>query len=142
VMLESSGLRYQSRSDNLPIAHDTQVLLGDSMGEMFAYYAACDVAIIGGSLLLHGGQNLIEACSLGKPVIAGPHTYNCMDTTQWAIEAGAALRVQDAQNALVAAIDLLHDPQRMKRMGEAGIAFTRAHQGATLKALDLIKFRA
>jgi 3-deoxy-D-manno-octulosonic-acid transferase len=52
------------------------VLLGDSMGEMFAYYAACDCAFIGGSLLPLGGQNLIEACALGKPVLVGEHTFN------------------------------------------------------------------
>jgi hypothetical protein len=55
---------------------DADVLLGDSMGEMFAYYAACDLAFIGGSLLPLGGQNLIEPAALGKPVLIGPHTFN------------------------------------------------------------------
>jgi hypothetical protein len=59
-------LRVQRRSENAPVAAQTQVLLGDSMGEMFAYYAACDVAFVGGSLLDYGSQNLIEPCAVGK----------------------------------------------------------------------------
>ena len=61
ALLDKHGVRYQRRSENAAIRAGTQVLLGDSMGEMFAYYAACDVAFIGGSLLPFGGQNLIEA---------------------------------------------------------------------------------
>ena len=61
------------------------------MGEMFAYYAACDIAFIGGSLLPLGGQNLLEACAVGKPVVIGPHTFNFEEATEHAIEAGAAI---------------------------------------------------
>ena len=64
---------------------DTQVVLGDSMGEMFAYYASCDIAFIGGSLLPFGGQNLIEACAVGTPVLIGPHTYNFAQATELAV---------------------------------------------------------
>ena len=60
---------------------------------MFSYYASCDVAFIGGSLLPLGGQNLIEACSMGKPVLIGPHTFNFEQATEMAIAAGAALMV-------------------------------------------------
>ncbi len=67
ALIEKHGLRMQRRSANAAIAAETQVVLGDSMGEMFAYYAACDVAFIGGSLLPFGGQNLIEACAVGVP---------------------------------------------------------------------------
>ncbi|MFP5506448.1 MAG: 3-deoxy-D-manno-octulosonic acid transferase, partial [Gammaproteobacteria bacterium] len=72
-LIEATGLRYQRRSslDNAPLAADTRVLLGDSLGELFAYYAACDVAFVGGSLAPLGGQNLIEAASVGRPVLVG-----------------------------------------------------------------------
>ena len=73
---------------------DVNVLLGDSMGELGAYYAASDLAFIGGSLLPLGGQNLIEACAAGVPVLIGPHTFNFTQATNDAIAEGAALRVQ------------------------------------------------
>ncbi len=140
ALLERHALPFQRRSANQPIATETCVVLGDSMGEMFAYYAACDVAIIGGSLLPFGAQNLIEACAAGRPVIIGPHTYNFAEAAQLAIDAGAALQVEDARGALAAARELLRDPARARRVAQAGLDFTRGHQGATDKIIALLKF--
>lgn len=142
ALLAREGVPYQRRSADQPIAAATRVVLGDSMGEMFAYYAACDVAIIGGSLLPFGAQNLIEACAVGKPVIIGPHTYNFADAAQLAIAAGAALQVEDARGALAAARELLLDPARAQRIAHAGLEFVRKHQGATARVVELIKVRA
>ncbi len=97
ALLQQRGHKVQRRSENRPIEADTRIVVGDSMGEMFAYYAACDVAFIGGSLLPLGGQNLLEACAVGRPVIVGPHTFNFEDATNGAIQAGAAIRVSDAE---------------------------------------------
>jgi len=140
ALLERERVPFQRRSADQRIAAETRVVLGDSMGEMFAYYAACDVAIIGGSLLPFGAQNLIEACAVGRPVIIGPHTYNFNEAAQSAIDVGAAMRITDARAALAAAIELLRDPARAQRMAQAGLEFTRGHQGATAKVVDLIKF--
>ena len=139
ALLERHAMPFQRRSAGRPIAAQTRVVLGDSMGEMYAYYAACDVAIIGGSLLPFGAQNLIEACAVGRPVIIGPHTYNFAEATQLAIDAGAALRVEDARGAIAAARELLPDPARAQRMALAGLHFARSHQGATARVIDLIK---
>ena len=76
-------------------------MLGDTLGELTAYYAAADVAFVGGSLLPLGGQNLIESIALGAPTLVGPHTFNFADATAEAVTARAALRVDDA-DALVA----------------------------------------
>jgi 3-deoxy-D-manno-octulosonic-acid transferase len=119
---------------------ETRVLLGDSMGEMFAYYAACDVAFIGGSLLPFGGQNLIEACATGKPVLFGPHTYNFSEAAGSAVAAGAALRVANADELMQEAQRLLRDPGAAQRMGEAALAFVKSHQGATQRVLDLARW--
>ena len=108
------------------------------MGEMFAYYWACDVAFVGGSLLPHGGQNLIEACAVGKPVIVGPHTFNFEEATERAIEAGAALRVADAQALASALLKLLSDQARAREIGDNGRRFTEAHRGATEKTLTML----
>ena len=140
ALLERKGVPYQRRSTGQAIAAQTRVVLGDSMGEMFAYYAACDVAVIGGSVLAFGAHNLIEACAVGRPVILGPYTYNFAEATQFAAEAGAALRVEDARGAIAAAGELLRDPARAQRMAQAGLAFARRHQGATEKILGMLKF--
>jgi 3-deoxy-D-manno-octulosonic-acid transferase len=137
-LLEARAVRFQRRSEDAPVRPDTRVVLGDSMGEMFAYYAACDVALVGGSLLPLGGQNLLEACAVGKPVIVGPHTFNFEEATESAIAAGAALRVADAFQALQAACELLDDLSRARAMGEAGRRFAEAHRGATQKTLALL----
>lgn len=140
ALLERERVPFQRRSTGQRIAAESRVVLGDSMGEMFAYYAACDVAIIGGSLLPFGAQNLIEACAVGRPVIIGLHTYNFAEAAQHAIDAGAALQVVDARGAFAAASELLRDPARLRRMAQAGLDFTRSHQGATARVVDLIKF--
>lgn len=115
-----------------------RVVLGDSMGEMFAYYAACDVAYIGGSLLPLGGQNLIEAALLGKPVLIGPHTFNFAQSSNDAVAAGAAVRVPDAETMLAAAVDLLADPLRLEDAGKSALAFAQQHQGATGRTVLLL----
>ncbi|HEY6093523.1 MAG TPA: lipid IV(A) 3-deoxy-D-manno-octulosonic acid transferase [Gallionellaceae bacterium] len=131
-------LTLQRRSDEQPVAPETQVWLGDSMGEMFAYYMACDIAFIGGSLLPFGGQNLIEACSMGKPVLIGPHTYNFAEASRMAVETGAALRIESATELGDKLQELFRQPGRMTRMGRAGMEFVRANRGATETAVTLI----
>ena len=135
ALLAQRGIRFQRRSGERPVAPETQVVLGDSMGEMFAYYAACDLAFIGGSLLPFGGQNLIEACAVGKPVLVGPHTYNFIQASQFAITSGAAVRVQDASELAQTMQNLFSNPGQMEKTGEAGLRFVSANRGATEQAL-------
>ncbi|MDD5058976.1 MAG: lipid IV(A) 3-deoxy-D-manno-octulosonic acid transferase [Sideroxydans sp.] len=135
ALIEQHGLRMQRRSTNVAIAADTQVVLGDSMGEMFAYYAACDVAFIGGSLLPFGGQNLIEACAVGKPVFIGPHTYNFAQVTEFALACGAALRINNTDDLLLQLDALLHETKRLQQMGRDGERFVCDNRGATERAM-------
>ena len=121
------------------LSEDTQVLLGDSMGEMYMYYAACDVAFVGGSLVALGGHNLIEACAMGKPVLTGPHTFNFSEITDQAIAADAAIRVADAQDVMKKAQALLDDTQTRIQMGENAYAFFLQHQGATDRTLQVLR---
>jgi 3-deoxy-D-manno-octulosonic-acid transferase len=139
-LLEARGVRFQRRSANAAVSADIRVVLGDSMGELFAYYAACDVAFIGGSLLPLGGQNLIEACAAGKPVLIGPSTYNFAETTELAMGAGAAIQVPDAKALAQEAGRLLRDPAAAQRMARAALAFANAHRGATAKVMAMLKF--
>ena len=139
ALIAARGLRLQRRSAGGPIVPDTAVLLGDSMGEMFVYYAACDVVLMGGSFLAYGAHSLIEPCALGKPVIIGPSTYNFAEATDAAVAAGAAMRAADMAQAMVLALQLSADPVRCQRMGESGLLFTAAHRGATARVLELIQ---
>ena len=139
-LLESRGIPYQRRSSGKAVSPETRVVLGDSMGEMFAYYTACDIAFVGGSLVPLGGQNLIEACAAGKPVLVGPSNYNFSEATERAVEAGAAIRVADAAELAREAARLLRDPAAVARMSRAASAFAEAHRGATARTLELITF--
>ena len=138
-LLTRRGLRIQRRSDDQPIRADTQIVLGDSMGELFAYYGACDIAFIGGSLLPLGGQNLLEACAVGTPVLIGPHTFNFAEATRLAVEAGAAIQVPDSAGLGEALTRLLREPARRESMGDAGVALMKQHQGATERTLSLLR---
>ncbi len=129
-LLRSRGVPFVRRSDNAPVPSDVGVLLGDSMGELGAYYAAAEAAFVGGSLLPLGGQNLIEPIAAGCPTIVGPHTFNFAEATRTAIAAGAAIEVGDA-TALIGTVAALIDvPARREQMRAAALAFHVAHQGA------------
>jgi 3-deoxy-D-manno-octulosonic-acid transferase len=124
------------RSEDRPTAPDVRVVVGDSMGEMLAYYEAADVVIMGGSLLAFGSQNLIEPCALGRAVIVGPSTYNFEEASASAIAAGAAVRVASADAAIDAALGLSADASRRSAMGEKARAFVAAHRGAVQRLVQ------
>jgi 3-deoxy-D-manno-octulosonic-acid transferase len=139
AMLEKRGLAFARRSANQPVPADCRFVLGDSMGEMFAYYAASDLALIGGSLLEYGAQNLIEAAAVGAPILIGPSSFNFAEATTLAIEAGAAVRVKDANDAVAQAAMILADADTRRRMSEAGRNFSAAHTGATRRTMALVE---
>jgi 3-deoxy-D-manno-octulosonic-acid transferase len=125
------------------ISPATQVWLGDSMGELFAWYATADVAFIGGSLKDYGSQNLIEACAVGTPVLLGPSTFNFTQAAKEAVACGAALPIQDADDLVRQVLRLLDEASAERvtvrqNMREAGLAFARRHRGATALSADLI----
>ena len=116
-----------------------RIHLGDTMGEMAFYYAACDVAVIGGSFLPLGGQNLIEALGAGAPVVVGPSMFNFAEATRLALEAGAAIQVADAAAAIQRAAQLLADRERRVAMAAAGRKLCEAHRGATARHLEVLR---
>ena len=116
-----------------------KVYLDDTMGEMPFYYAGCDVAVIGGSFLPLGGQNLIEALASGAPVVTGPSMFNFAEATRLALEARAAIQAGDAAGALRAALELVRDPARREQMAAAGRRLCEAHRGATARHLTVCR---
>lgn len=123
-------------ADTIP--RDTRIVLGDSMGEMFMYYAACDIAFIGGSLEKLGGQNLIEACAVGKPVLIGQHTFNFEAITEDAIASNAAIRISSATELMQRANELLADKPLRQTMSEHAQRFAERQHGATERTMALL----
>jgi len=139
ALIRSRFSHWQRRSDGQPIANSTRMLLGDSLGEMAAYYAFSDVVLMGGSFLDFGAHNLIEPCAAGRPVIVGNSTYNFAEAADAAIASGAAQRADNVTQAVEVAVHLAEDDALRQHMGEAGIAFTAAHRGATQRVVDMLK---
>ena len=138
ALLARVGVRWQRRSelaDPATLAPDRRWLLGDSMGEMARYYGAADVALLGGSFEDFGGQNLLEACAAGVPVIAGPSVRNFEQAVSDAVEAGAACRVAGPEAAVAQARHWLAQPRERDRRGAEARAFVAEHQGATERTL-------
>jgi len=151
-VIHSAGLKFRRRTEWPETPKDCSrldVVLGDSMGEMPMYYSAADLVLMGGSLLPFGGQNLIEACAAGCPVLLGEHTYNFQQASLDAIQAGAAKRIDGdllwgesiaLQEALKA---LLLNVAELSKMSTAAKTYSIEHQGATkrlLAALDQKNF--
>lgn len=128
------------RTENRPeIGADVDVYLGDTMGELSLMYACSDVAFVGGSLEPLGGQNILEPCALGVPVVFGPHMFNFPDISCWTIKEGAGRMVQDVEELELVVAELLANPSLRDEMGGKGISFINAHRGALDKNHELIK---
>ncbi|MDP3538455.1 MAG: lipid IV(A) 3-deoxy-D-manno-octulosonic acid transferase [Azonexus sp.] len=137
-LLKQQHQNFVRRSAGLPES-DTHIWLGDSMGEMAAYFTLADLAFIGGSLLPLGGQNLIEAAACGCPVLVGPHTFNFLQATEDAISAGAARRIESPEELGLTVNRLLQEKSELASMRESAHHFARAHQGATQRTLAFIE---
>ncbi|PNA01663.1 MULTISPECIES: lipid IV(A) 3-deoxy-D-manno-octulosonic acid transferase [unclassified Pseudomonas] len=124
------------RSAGDAVTAQTQVLLGDTMGELLFLYALADIAFVGGSLVPTGGHNPLEPAALALPVLMGPHVFNFLEISAMLREAGALQQVDDAEGLAAAVRRLVELPQDARRMGEAGRAVMRANQGALQRLLD------
>ncbi len=122
-------------SSSLACCKNADVLLGDSLGEMAWYYSQAQVAIVGGSFAALGGQNFIEACALGVPVIVGPHTRNFEQAVSDALAEGAALRANNAETAVKQAMQLLEDSTQRQRMADAGHHWVQKHTGSVQRVM-------
>ena len=141
AILDQNDIAYKRKTllNNTALEANIYVVLGDSMGEMPIYYAACDFAFIGGSLLPFGGQNLIEATNMGKPVLVGEHTFNFADASKDAVQAGAAMRVKNSIELRDKIEFLLNNIPVRIQMQQAALAFSEASTGATTRTMALIK---
>ena len=140
-LVSDLGFEFSRRSEDKELADPIQVYLGDTMGELMAYYRSADVAFVGGSLVDTGCQNVIEPASLGLPVLVGPSQYNFSDICS-ELESASALRtVNNSEELGLAFLELLSDASVCAEMGENGKAFVRKRSdvvSSTLKTLNII----
>ena len=122
-----------------PIPHDVAVVIGDTMGELQLFYAAADVAFVGGSLVPTGGHNLLEAAAVGTPVVFGPHMFNFDEISRLTIGRGAGVQVQNASQLAPAISDFLGNANRRFEAGEAGKRMVDENRGAVAKTVALIE---
>jgi 3-deoxy-D-manno-octulosonic-acid transferase len=134
----SRGFVAQARSDQAAARQDTSVFLLDTLGELRRFYAGVDVAFIGGSLIPHGGQNVLEAAMAGIPVLFGPHVSNFRVICENLLEAGAAIQVNNADELARGVTRFLTQPETAMAYGERGRAYVESNRGALANVLALI----
>jgi 3-deoxy-D-manno-octulosonic-acid transferase len=139
ALCRQQGCKLVRRSEQRACAPDTAVFLGDTMGELLLFYAAADLAFVGGSLVDTGGHNVLEPALLSLPVLFGPHMFNFTEASQRLLEAEAAWQVTNAA-ALATAVDrLLADPELRRTIGQRGRAVVERHRGALAALLDSVE---
>ena len=130
ALCQQRGFNVVRRSDRQPCGPETAVFLGDSMGELLLFYAAADLAFVGGSLVPTGGHNVLEPALLGLPVLFGPHMFNFTEAGERLLDAKAAVQVTKAAE-LAAAVDRwLADPAQRRNAGQRGWAVVERHRRA------------
>lgn len=138
-LCRACGYRVVRRSERRPCAPDTDVFLGDSMGELLLFYAAADVAFVGGSLVPVGGHNVLEPALLGVPVVFGPHMFNFTEAGDHLLAAGAAWQVADADGLAQQLVQLLQNETLRDRAGRAGRHTVAANRGALARLFDCVE---
>jgi 3-deoxy-D-manno-octulosonic-acid transferase len=135
----AAGFRVGNRRDDGQPSADCQCFVINSLGELLAFYAASDVAFVGGSLQPVGGHNLLEPAAVGVPVLVGPHTFNFEEIAAVLLQAGAAQRIADGESLASAVIALLADPQQRRQRGADGRRCVAGARGALARTLAQVE---
>lgn len=138
-LVENEGFECVARTQDEPCAASTGVFLGDTMGELPLFYAAGDVAFVGGSLVPIGGHNLLEPAALGLPVISGSYVYNAQEIADMFVALGACRMVADVADLAAAVEELIANPQRARELGVKGLEIVQRNRGALQDLLGLLE---
>ncbi len=138
-LLQKQNWKFVSRTSHKKLAATTEVLLGDTMGELPLFYAASDVAFVGGTLVPVGGHNLLEPGALGLPVITGPHLFNTQDIADLFADSGASQIVHNGNELAQAALPLLKDEDLAQAIGQKGKQIVESNKGALQRLLVLLE---
>lgn len=138
TLCEQMGLKYQRRSETADLQPETQVLLGDSMGELLLWYACADIAFIGGSFVDVGGHNPLEALAFAVPVLSGPYVYNFQDIYPALVNMGAAVLVDSPELLAHYLAAYLNDPSQREQAGKAGQLFLEQQRGVVERLMPYL----
>jgi len=139
ALSQKAGFKTLRRSEHRPCPSDVKVLVVDTMGELPLFFAASDVAFVGGSLMPIGGHNILEPAALGRPIITGPHYFNFNEITGQFLKANAAIQINDTQELAETIITLLQDSPQRTKMRDAALQLMASSQGASKRLVNLIK---
>ena len=137
-LCRTCGFPSVIRSSEIACDEHTAVYLVDTIGELLKFYGAADVAFVGGSLVEHGGHNVLEPASMGVPVLTGPYLDNFAEISAQLTAAGALRVVHDADELLAAWSGLLVDVEARVKVGVKGQRFVEANRGAVDKVMGLL----
>ncbi len=135
-LARNAGLNTELRSQRQSCSPAAQCFVIDAMGELVRYYAACDVAFVGGSLVPIGGHNVLEPAALGRSVLVGPHTFNFDEITEQLIDHGGAKRVSGPGELRDRTAELFANPEHRDRMGQSALALVYTGRGALSRILE------
>ncbi len=135
-LITSAGYECQRRTRLKGPVRD--VVLLDTIGELRAFYSACDIAFVGGSLVKVGGHNLLEPAAMKKPVIFSRYMFNFKEISEALIHAGGGLMVKDKEELYAKLDNLLSDKQLSAAMGEKAFKVIAANSGATARTIDAV----
>lgn len=139
AMLDKAGMRFVRRTTSAGCPADIPVLLGDTMGEVNMFYAASDIAFVGGSLVPVGGHNLLEPAALALPILSGPYLFNAEDIATMFTEQGAVKVVNDAAALYEALLSLFRREQLRDSMGGLASQLLTANRGAVDRLLERLE---
>ena len=137
-LCQGDGWQVVRRSSGISPDRQTDVLLGDTMGELVLLLGVATVAVIGGSLVERGGHNVLEPAAWGVPVVTGPHMFNFAQISELLIEAGAMIMLAEPAGLSACLLELLQNPEKCLQMGEAGQRVVAENRGAKQRLLDLV----
>jgi len=138
ALLAARAIRFVSRSTGEPVSEQIEVLLLDTLGELMTFYAAGDIAFVGGSLVPIGGHNLLEPAALGRPIVVGPCNFNGPDVARMLLDSGAAVEVASGMQLQATVVELAGDESRRTDMGQRGQRIVAENRGAVARVMQLV----
>ena len=138
-LIEKNNLTAVRHSQGSETTPETQVILGDTMGEMMDFYGASDMAFVGGSLVATGGHNMLEPAALGLPVLSGPHVFNFAEISDSLVKSGGMELVESSEQLAEAVLELMDNKEKSEQMGLRAQSFVNKNKGALTKTLNIIQ---
>jgi len=138
-LYQRHAFQVSKHSESRVYAGTTDIFIGDTMGELFLFYAAADLAFVGGSLVKKGGQNLLEPAAVGLPILTGPFTFNFELITEQLKQRGIAIQVNNPEELAEQVIALLSNPHQRQKMADNAKIFVKENKGSLVKHVELIE---